>query len=289
MNSCIFNNIKNKNTIKTPIFDVSHFEQLLKLLNGCSVTQRIRRIKQPRGGYINPRMLSKNFLGEGIESLNPMENVHASLVGTAVDYMTRYMLGVKLEDAFVISIAGASKINKTKKATQLLKQIKGLDDKSITNAVKLCGFDVCYRAGIMMYKPIEHINPDKQTIENIRTMIERSLSFFDHYGPKVLDGFTFEGGYTEIVNSGDGDFTTKDTLWDFKVSKLPIKKEHTLQLLMYWRMGLHSIHPEFKSIKYLGIYNPRLNCVYQIAVNDISEKIIDEVECEIIGYNRENL
>ena len=30
--------------------------------------------------------------------------------------------------------------------------------------------------------------------------------------------FTFEG-YTSIIDSGDGDFLTEDTLWDFKVFK----------------------------------------------------------------------
>ena len=137
----------------------------------------------------------------------------------------------------------------------------------------------------MGYRPVNEIEPDISTITNIRTMVERSLKFLEKYGPKVLDGFTFEGGYTNIVSSGDGDFTTSDTLWDFKVSKLKPKKEHTLQLLMYWRMGLHSIHPEFKDIKYLGIYNPRLNIVYQLAVDKISSYIISKVENEIIGYN----
>lgn len=53
---------------------------------------------------------------------------------------------------------------------------------------------------------------------------------------------------------------------------------------MYWRMGLHSVHPEFQSIKYLGIYSPRLNQVYRIAVTDISEDVIREVEEKVIGY-----
>jgi hypothetical protein len=83
----------------------------------------------------------------------------------------------------------------------------------------------------------------------------------DALAAKLLDGFTFEGGYTDTVSKGDGDLTTAYTLWDFKVSKAKVKKEYTLQLLMYWRMGLHSVHPEFQSIKYLGIYNPRLNQV----------------------------
>ena len=136
----------------------------------------------------------------------------------------------------------------------------------------------------MGYKPVDEIMPDDGAIENIITMVNRSLKFFDSYGPKILDGFTFDGGYTDIVSTGDGDFTTKDTLWDFKVSKAPIKKEHTLQLLMYWRMGLHSVHPEFKEIQYLGIYNPRLNTVSRIAVTDIPEDVIKEVEMEVIGY-----
>lgn len=53
---------------------------------------------------------------------------------------------------------------------------------------------------------------------------------------------------------------------------------------MYCRMGLHSIHPEFQNIQYLGIYNPRINKVYRIAVENISEDVIREVEKDVIGY-----
>lgn len=67
--------------------------------------------------------------------------------------------------------------------------------------------------------------------------MNRGIKFFDQYGPITLDGFVFVGGYTDIVSSGDGDFLTKDTLWDFKVSKDKPKSAHTLQLLMYYIMG----------------------------------------------------
>lgn len=260
-------------------------EKLHEIKIGCSVTQRIKRVKQPRGGYINPKALMTISLGGGKDDLNPEENVHANLVGISVDYMTRFMSGVPAEDAFEISLMGASCIKEEKNAKKLMEGIKGLDDDSITYAVKLSGFDVCFRAGIALYKPVEEINPDEPTIGNIRTMVERSLHFFDEYGPNVLDGFTFKGGYTDTVNTGDGDFMTADTLWDFKVSKMPVKKEHTLQLLMYWRMGLHSIHPEFQNIKYLGIYNPRMNEIYRIATDSIPKDVIMEVEREVIGYD----
>ena len=264
-------------------------EELLKQLmimfpSGCSVTQRIKQVKQPRGGYINPKEFSLTKMGDGIESLFPEENVPAGLVGLAVDYMTRFMSGAQPKEAFKISLMGAHIIKEDKNALRLLDEIRDLDNRSIINAIKLSGYDVCYRAGEMGYKPVDEINPDDATISNVITMIERSLNFLNDYGPKVLDGFTFEGAYTDIISSGDGDFTTENTLWDFKVTKRPIRKEHTLQLLIYWRMGLHSIHPEFKKIKFLGIYNPRKNEVLRLDVSNIPQNLIVEIEKEVIGY-----
>ena len=90
-------------------------------------------------------------------------------------------------------------------------------------------------------------------------MVKRSVSFWNMYGPIIKDGFTFEPyGYTKTVDTGDGDFLTQDTLWDFKVSKAKPTNKHTLQLLMYWIMGQHSGKDEFKNISNLGIFNPRL-------------------------------
>lgn len=106
----------------------------------------------------------------------------------------------------------------------------------------------------------------------------------NQYGPVVFGGLTFEGGYTDTVSSGDGDFMTADTLWDFKVSKSRPTKSHTLQVLMYWRMGLRSIHAEFQNVRYLGVYNPRLNEVYRISVDDIPRDVIVEIDRDVIGY-----
>ena len=59
-----------------------------------SVTKRISMIKQPRGGYINKKELVVTQLDDGI-TLNENENIHASLVGLAVDYMTRFLMGAQ--------------------------------------------------------------------------------------------------------------------------------------------------------------------------------------------------
>lgn len=251
----------------------------------CSVTQRIGKVKQPRGGYIKPKAFAVTELsGGGIDDLNPEENVQPGLVGMAVDYLTRFMSGTPAHEAFHISGLGADIVGETARYRALLGEVSGLDDASIIAAVRLAGFDSAYRAGVATYHPVQDINPDKPTVENIRTMVERSLAFFEQYGEKVMDGLTFEGGYTGYVATGDGDFLTEDTLWDFKVSKQKLANKYTLQLLMYWRMGLHSVHPEYGKVRYLGVYNPRQNLVYRLAVDDIPAEVIEEVERDVIGY-----
>lgn len=251
----------------------------------CSVTQRIGKVKQPRGGYIKPKAFTVTELpGGGIDDLNSEESVSPGLVGIAVDYLTRFMSGTPAHEAFHISGYGAGLVGEMKLYEQLVREVTGLDRPSICAAVKLAGFDSAFRAGVMAYRPVEDIYADDATVENIRTMVERSLAFFEQYGPKIMDGLTFEGGYTGYVATGDGDFLTEDTLWDFKVSKQKLANKYTLQLLMYWRMGLHSVHPEYQGVKYLGVYNPRQNLVYRLAVDDIPADVIDEVERDVIGY-----
>lgn len=71
-----------------------------------SVTKRISMIKQPRGGYINKKDFVVIQFEDGIK-LNENENINAGLVGLAVDYMTRFMMGTKREVAFSISLIGA--------------------------------------------------------------------------------------------------------------------------------------------------------------------------------------
>ena len=116
------------------------------------------------------------------------------------------------------------------KINLLLENITGTDDLSIVLAYKLVGFDVTFRRNPEFYKASAHTsNPDNETINNIRIMIDRSMSFFKEYGPITLDGFTFEyDGYTSTINSGDGDYLTKDTRCVFKVSKKKITSNNRL-------------------------------------------------------------
>ena len=251
----------------------------------ASVTQIIKDVKQPYGGFINPNEFNKVQFSDN--EILAEENIHSSLIGLTVDYMTRFMLGDLLSEAFKISLHGADIIKESKVASDLLENIKGLDDKSIYSACKLVGYDVCYRVGPKAYKNIDTIEADSATINNIRIMVNRSINFFDKYGPVIKSGFTFSGGYTTKINTGDGDYLTSDTIWDFKVSSSSLNSKQTLQLLIYYIMGMHSTDNEFKNISKLGIFNPRLNCAYIKEISQISQQTIEYMSKEIIGYKTE--
>lgn len=253
-----------------------------------SVTQRIKDIKQPRGGYLPIKKISHIQLSTENE-LNLDESISPSLIGIAVDYLTRFMIGEPIEEAFRISLNGASRLNNNelKKAKGLLNNIQGLDKMSIVSASQLAGYDTVRRAGPRTYKPVELIIPDDPTIENVQKMVKRSLNFIETYGPIVLSGFSIDSASrTKLITSGDGDFLTEDALWDFKVSKNRPTKDHTLQLLIYYLMVKRSSQykKHFDTLKYLGIYNPRLQSVYKILISDIPPEIIETVEKEVIGY-----
>ena len=258
-----------------------------------SVTQRIKQIKQPRGGYIKPSQFTTYEYDDGF-TLNELENVHSSIVGMAVDYLTRFIMSAEKEEAFKISCLGA-KIAEThfmqhgtiEYSEKLLSKIKGLDEKSIINACKMVSYDVWYRNpfSAIMAKGANEINADSATIQNIKIMVDRSIAFWNEYGHIIKDGFDFKpNGYTSTVSAGDGDYLTEDTLWDFKVSKSKPTNKHTLQLLMYWIMGQHSGQEIYKSITKLGIFNPRLNTAYLLKINYISPEIIETVEKNVICY-----
>ena len=250
----------------------------------ASVTGRIKEINQPYGGYLPPKWFSKTLLEDNV-SLSDGENISADLIATAVDYLTRFMSGNTARDAFSVSMEGALRKGMLYKALDLTSIISGLDNDSIIAACKLVGFDVCYRASALKYEPIENIFPNEATIKNIRIMVNRSLSFFEKYGPITQMSPVFTGGSTKTVNAGDGDFVTRDTLWDFKVLRTQITSSHTLQILMYYIMGLHSIHEYFKEITKLGFYNPRLNIVYTIPISSIPDATIQEIEKSVICYD----
>ena len=180
-----------------------------------------------------------------------------------------------------------SQKNALETARMLLSGIKDMNEQSIVNACKLVSYDVWARnpREATRSKGPDKIDPDQETIQNIKIMVDRSVEFWKSYGSIVKDGFDFKpNGYTRTVDRGDGDYLTADTIWDFKVSKTKPNKMHTLQLLMYWIMGQHSGQGVFKTIHNIGIFNPRSNEVYLYDTNNLPKEIVGIIKNEIICY-----
>ena len=251
------------------------------------MARRAKEAKQPFGGYLKPKDMSKVQYDDGI-TLHEVENIHSSLVGLSVDYLTRFLINQDIYKSFEISIKGARNLRKLDEIEKILNNIKGLDDNSIINTIYATSFDVAYRVSPFQYVPYQTLTITKDTIENIRTMVTRATTFFKNQGGITKDGFDFKGSYTYIIQVGDGDFLTKDTLWDMKTIKGPVTKAHTLQLLIYFLMGKHTGQEIFKDIHKVGIFNPRLNASFTYDINNLLDDIIYEVETEVIGYDNDD-
>lgn len=249
----------------------------------ASILETIKNLKQPEGGYLSPNAFKEIFLNDELE-ITSSENIPLSIVGIVIDYMTRYLLIGDAKNCFRVSLTGAISVNETDKANELLEQINGLNDQSIVAACKLVGYDICFRESPDLYQSVDNISPDNQSINNIKSMIIRSMAFVNEFGPIIKEGITFEGGYTDKITNGDGDFVTKGTIWDIKLSPEGINTINTLQLLIHYIMGKHSNYPELQEIYKIGFFNPRLNRIYLLDTKEIDKEIIDTVEKDIIGY-----
>jgi len=258
-----------------------------------SVTKRIETVTEPRNGYVPLKLFRQNQYDD-MQELREISSEDVSLAaiqGTCVDYLTRFMLGAKIEDAFDISIRGALELDEayenhdeSERISKFLSKISGLDELSILCACKAVCYDVAFRRGIGEYRDVDTVDIPVEMISNIIIMVNRCLNFLKDVGPVVDSQMTFEGGYTKLVSTGDGDYLTKDMIIDFKVSQRPFSHKWSLQLLMYYLLGIHSIHNEYKSIKYLCIFNPYKNISYIVDVNDIDDRTKYKVSHEVLGY-----
>lgn len=284
--------------------------------------QKNNKLKQPIGGYLPLKLFQyEEFLNKKELFSQSDENISPRLIGLVVDYLVRYIHDGDAKAAFSISLQGArdkdkfenedkitnnksflkklfnskNKISNIEIANSFVNKIIGTDDDSIINACKLVQYDVWFRVGYYEnWKLKEDVN--SQTIKNIRTMVVNSLNFFESEGSIIKHTLSFRdvnsnlpmtGGYSRVVSCGDADFLTPNGLWDLKVSVNKPSSKDTLQILMYWIMGLHSKQPCYKNISKIGFFNPRLNCAWYINTKDIDPKLIKFVEDEIICYEKQ--
>lgn len=221
----------------------------------------------------------------------PLSN-SASTIGLVVDYMSRFLKTGDKESAFEIPIRGSKELGVLSQflASFLLDHITGLNEESIIYASKLVQADAICRAQYLDFydrnnimKNIDLAMPSDAMINNILVFIERTLAFYDKIGD-ILFGFTMPDAYTNIIQAGDGDFMTIDTVFDLKTSKRNPTPAQCLQVLIYYLMGRRSSNNNFKTITKIGFFNPRLNASYTLKLDQIDPKILNEIDRDIIGY-----
>lgn len=252
-----------------------------------TVTQRIRQFNQKKP-LLDPRRFDLIDLSDQ-EDLDEKENIEPYLMGRVVDYLSRFACGVPVEEVFEAARYGSMILSREDPCAldmyfDLLDQVKCFDNPSIAAACKLAELDTVYRAGAESMHPLDGIEPDEVTAMHIRRLVARAEEFFYRFGPVTKAGFDLYGGYTDTIVNGDGDYLTQDALWDFKVSNYWPTGYDTLQIMVYWRMGLRSVYEEFQDIRHIGIYNPRFNRVWRIATADIESEIVEFVDKKVIGY-----
>ncbi|MEZ7755373.1 hypothetical protein O5Y58_07655 [Microbacterium paraoxydans] len=174
------------------------------------------------------------------------------------------------------------------------------DEVVIHSTYKLSTFLIGAYGHAVHYNPATtETLPDEFTTQRIIELVQRAVHVLESFGGATKSGFVFadreryvlgdRGGYTDLVSRGDGDFLTRDTLWDCKVSMAKFTKDYTLQVLMYFLMGKESGLEEFAELTHIGLFNPRRNEVVRMAVADIPAEIIQTVRRDVIGYDLEEV
>ena len=224
----------------------------------------------------------KSDLQEGEESLKP------TLMGTLIDYLTRIVIYKDLK-AFI-------KNTKNKKLIQQLKKdFKDIDYTQLTQeniklVTRLCLFEHSFRGNEYIDPLKENIEINTLTCDHIKTMLNRANNFFNRFGQPVLTQYKCsittslkEKTYVEVY--GDGDYLLQDALVDFKVSKNGPTQDYVRQLLIYYiglvGKDLKKKKVKREEIKYLIIFNPRLDMFYKLDLESISEASLGEVNKNI--------
>lgn len=212
------------------------------------------------------------------------ESVSPASMGLAVDYLTRLDQGAAPESAFSISLRGARNLGEDRRAEELLARVARGGAEGVAAAFALSSYDQAYRRGPAFFKGEGRV-PNGAALENVAAMRRYMGRFFDAYGPMVWDGPTFDGAHTACVSAGDADFVCGDTLWDMKVSSYGATALQTLQLLVYWRLGMHSDRAAFwEGVRHVGIVNPRRATTRRWDLDRVPEGTVETIDRELIGY-----
>lgn len=281
------------------------------------VSQAAGIITQPRGGYLSFKDFQEDTFEDEEFIDRAKENILASLVSLTVDYLSKYLLTNKKDRVFKKIKVGLyhlenyaallavrmldeqsesySCLDKEISSTdwksiyyKLMNQLDlELSDQCITASVKLAYFDVIYGRGPEYFTGIRQVKPNKMTKEHIRKLVHRTLEIIKNYGEIIGSDINFyRKTYTDQIIAGGADYLTEDTLWNLGVIEDKFDENHSIQLLLAWRLGMKQNHRKYSKVKYIGIISPRHNKAYRYDLSQIPQEFIDFLDYKVIGYKQ---
>lgn len=254
-------------------------------VKSMSIARRAATYPQPRYGFVPVEDLRVRR-SEDRRKLAEEESLPPWVANEIVRRLAQVELGADAEDVFKASLTGARRLgtDALEDAQHQISLVNGVSSQSIESVHRLVAYSSLAEIGAKAYRVAIDSFADEDTLKDIRIMVQRSRSFFEENGPILHSGFDVEGGYTDTVSNGQGDFLAEGSIWDLRAYAGPLTTTDTLRVLMYYLMGQRSVHQEFQRVVRIGVFNPRLYEARWIRVNEIQEATKYEVSSRVIGY-----
>lgn len=223
-------------------------------------------IWQPKGGFLPIRLVEESQ-SDYKEELMECENIEGFIMGMLVEGLFRLELGVSLEDIVFwaqfyenspMSMEWLSFDESHQRYLKYKSAIKkGLSDDSIIALYQL----------MRMGGKYENKLPNKESVHNARVMTKRTLAFFkDKIEETQVQGVGYIKGETKTLELHYAiDILTKNGIWDLKVHRGRLNKNHTMQVYLY------SLLLNNPNIDHIGLFNARTNTGYKLTLNDINK------------------
>ena len=261
---------------------------------------------QPHGGFLSPdemaiESISKEEDYEKKNSiLNNLGNISSTSLGLVFDYLFRleYYLdrGKPFMDAannaFSIAYKGAMLSGRYYDLNELFEKLKTYyerRDKNFRNILytscKIVNYDTIIRCGIFnsFFRPPTMTTADAELMNR---MLHATKEYLKNKN-ELKFGMEFLAKDFKRIMRSDCDLIADDSLIDFKCLSKKITSKHTLQLIMYYILGIYEEPEIFRNIKYLKIINPKLGLVYSYEISKIDYLKLSLIEEEIMGGTRD--
>ena len=263
---------------------------------------------QPHGGFAPPKEMEEVLLDDDprdryewlVDTTCKMGSLSPQIRGLVFDYLLRVelaiMAGAAVDDAvlnaFQVSFMGANIAGRFDEAEKLAIKLVELYKKQKRDrqriaqvASELVIYDAVFRGAF--YNPNAEVPKVNKDDKNALDLMLMAAECYLLEKEKIVSlGFSFRATGAENVCQSDGDLLTEDSIIEIKCSAKKPTSKHTLQLLLYYILGMHEYPNEFKTIKFIKVLNPRLGRVYSYEIQKVGIDNLKHIEQKIMGYKK---